>query len=314
MTPVEAASHSSLIQESLGSEVSRDPGKMENSSSHVLSTQTSSKDSTEELSFITRFLGVVIEIITRVCHCLKLLFKYRITPERALALNIIAIKNIHLTTSDRLLAFDELLLASKQLLERCSEQDTVAIYTQIQIGYNELPSGLKKELYQRLSLSRTEQLIIDSDEGLQAALEAVYTIYNDLPSVALGELQTRFYKQFSNKEQVRILLKIIRLSILDLDPDVTAESLKRVVLDLFGTFNEPLKSEIDVEMRKIAYKQSRSTDDVEGGGSVGFIHIPTINIEGVSISFQDPSLGRRIVYADPLGPIVQSGLTEWLDK
>ncbi len=166
---------------------------------------------------------------------------------------------------------------------------------------NEIPSVVREELYQLLSRFMTEELFIDSDEGIYAMTEALSTIRSVFPSVQFTELPGFYRTQYTDKGQVRVLFRMIQLKLSNLEPDVTVETFKTSVLNLFKTFNESLKSEIYTEVQKGVLQQARSRNESEG----------YIDVAGTRVSVQDESLGKLIFEADPLGLRVQLGIQKW---
>ncbi len=304
-------SSSCLIQESSISEVSREPGGVSKSSIHVLSTQVSARADEEAQPFLTRAWAVVLVTMTQVWHFIKSLFSKatpesnQITPEKALAHYVIAIKNTHLTIRERVEAFSELLSASCFLLSPWTEPDFVALQTQIQIGCNELPPGFKKEVYQRLSRSMTDQLVIDAEDDIYAIQDAFTPIVQGLPSNELARLRSSFNGRKTDIGKVRVLVdfNMIQFELSKLEPDITVEILKTSVLDLFETLGDLVKSEIYTEVQKVALQESRSSNESEA----------YIDIKGIRVNVQNDSLGQMIVNADPLGLKVQLGMKKWLE-
>ncbi len=221
--------------------------------------------------------------------------------EKELADHVIAIKDTDLTIRERVESFEDLLEDSYELLEPWSEQGVLAVQTQIQMGCDELPPGLKEELYKLLSRSMTEQLLIESDDDIYAMKEALSTIRKALPSVQLADLQCIYQNRFTDRGEVRVLDSMIQLKLSKLDPDVTEESLKVSVLNLFETFNESLKSEIYTEVQKVVLQETRSSNESDG----------YIDVAGTRVSVQDESLGKLVFDADPLGLRVQNGIKWW---
>ncbi len=310
----------SLTQDLLVLEVSevseeiRDIGDITHRSMPLLSTQTSARDTAEAQSFITSILNVILRRMTPIWEYTQRLFS-KTTPEssqnipalsqeevkRELAGYCSTIKDTDLKIGVRVGAFEDLVARSYYLLQPWTEQGAVAVQTQIQIACNELPPRLQKELYQQLSLSMTEQLIIDSKHDLDAIFRTISKIHYELPSVELARLKSDYNFSRTQKARVGFLLSLIRLQLSHLDPDITVEILKKSVLNLFKTFDESLKSEIYTEVQKVVLQETRSNNE-----SADYI-----DIEGTLINVQNDSLGKMIVDADPLGPRVLAGIRQW---
>ncbi len=83
------------------------------------------------------------------------------------------------------------------------------------------------------------------------------SIQKFLPSVTLARLHRLFNDQSIQKGRVNTLLSMIQLQhkVSELDPDVTLESLKKSVLNLFNTVDESVKEEIYTAVRNVVLEE-----------------------------------------------------------
>ncbi len=319
MAAVGVASHSSLIQEPSGSEISRETGKIATSSIHELFTQTSAEDALEARSCSTRFLDAFLGMIRRVCSCIKATPAFTIetpafttetpassieTPastkktfRKKLECSMILIKDPNLTVEERLSGFYDLLEVLSNFLGASSAERAVCVETQVQTACNELPSWIQQELCRCLAVSDIGRLKADSYPNLLEIRKILRKVEKDLPSVKLARLHRLFDNRITHQGRVSHLLSIIEVQykLSKLDPHITVEALKKYVLYLFNTFDESVKEGIYTAVRNVVLEEKSSS----------------VEINGSLVSIQNESLGELIVNADPLGRRVQLGMKQW---
>ncbi len=310
------ASFPSVTQDLSVSEVlrkTRDTGDITHRSIHLLSTQILEQGSKELPSFYTRALGVFAGIIEWVWTCMNSLLGKAVpeaskkTDEQQLTLHVITCKKTNLTIQEKLSAFKHLIESSYELLDRCSKQRALAIHIKIQNSYNELPDSLKNRLeilLQRdtgkLIEERRELNINNLDERI-SIINGIDQIYHDLNSVVLAKYAIEFSTVSTNKEKVNLLLKVMDITLSELDPDITETYLQSYVLRLFDSLEDSVQQEIYREVQAVILP-------VNGAAWAGSI------MNNVYIRASCPDFGSIFLRSRPCESRVRAGLRSWLEK
>ncbi len=235
MTVLGTGGDSPLIQSSLALGLASEEENVPSGVGSVLSTQTSAKCATDELSMMTRSWNAGVDIVSGACkevsgiitrawgliilpfnRLVSTMEGPKAVPNEQLVFNLAVTRNTKLTNIERLSAFNHLITLSNELLLTCSEEEGESINRMLSEGFKAMPTSLIKEM---IALLPT----LDKRSSLQEISIAFTRVSQSFPSVVIDDLGIQFSKAATNEEKEAIFAKMLKISESDLEPDMTKD-------------------------------------------------------------------------------------------
>lgn len=274
--------------------------------------------------------GVVSAVwgtITWVWNCITSLFRSAITettpaapatatdmtPEARLAAHVSEISRADATNADRLVAFSSLLAAPNAT---GFEMDAAAVTAQMSAGYDALPEPLRTALNAQILIALNAPLpataqaaVDDTAAAVDTMAAAVTTVHQGLPSVALGNMETRLTEATTDQERVGVLLEMRMIGENPLDADVTVAVLNTRMSAAFMGLEDALRDRIQGATWRAALNP---VNDEQDGAVLGALPPVDVTITGGVLNTGNGDFGAAILAQDPRGAAVEAGLNRWV--
>ncbi len=211
------------------------------------------------------------------------------TVEEMLIAYIHGIETSHATSVKQVISFYHLLRRGRDVLDEEGGVDSQVIAMYLRRGYDELSSLIKQELDSQLSIAsgRSGGTLVkvgeNTDLSNQTVITAVFTLYQQLPSVALERAEAHLSTAKVAVDKISVLKKMLTIKESPLEPDLHQALIKERIRGAFQRLPDVLREEIEQSIKE-------------------------------TVSCGEDDVGACSLRDDPCGSRVKAGVEKWLQQ